>query len=158
MGAFSVTGSAAGRPATNADDAVAVVDELVDRESLTDLGARGGGSVEQDLVEDTAARRVGDLGAVRGRRHAGQGERPDVECQPTRGRNVRRGQLLEETPAVQVRHPGLMDVVRRERVARKAGPVYDENPVAPAGEQHCGRRSRGAGADDDCVVHRGSSQ
>src|SRR5581483_552454 len=81
-------------------------------------------------------------------------DRAGVEANPPDRGRAGGGDLAEQTPALEPCHPGELDVVGRERVAREARPVDRQYPQPSAGEQHRRRRARDAGADDDRVVHR----
>ncbi len=150
-------GRAAGRAAADPRDAAVLDQYLAHREALAHLGARLGGGVDQHLVEQAPAGGVGGVGAARGRRRRRERERADVEGQaPGRGA-AGRDHAVEQPPPAQALDARLVDVVRGEGVAGKAGAVHDQDPEAPARQQHRRRRAGAAGADHDRVVHRCTS-
>jgi hypothetical protein len=139
----------------DAGHAVTVEHERVDGIPLAHLDARGGGRVDEELVEHAAPQRVRIGHRADRRRRAAQRERPDVEGEPAGRCRARGDHLRQEPPAFEVRRARLVDVVGRERVARELGPVDQQHAVALAGEQHRRRRAGAARADHDRVVHRG---
>ena len=119
--------------------------------SRTSAPARSG-SVDEDLVEQRAARRVRRSVAVRRPGAAGDGEQAEVERVGVDGRAAGRDDLVEEAPAPQRGDSRCMDHVRRQRVARERRPVDHEHLVALAGEQHRSRGACAAGTHHDRVI------
>src|SRR4029453_4906620 len=90
--------------------------------SLSSTGRRGGG------------------GPGGGGVGSGEGEGAEVEAVGVDRGAAGRGDLVEQPPAAQRRHPRRVEDVGRDRVAGEARPVEDQDLVALAGEQHRGRR------------------
>ena len=119
----------------DADDASVVDNDVVDGEFLSDLGAGFGGAVDEHLVEHGSARAVGDR-RVLGTRCARDRERAEVEGVRVDGWTAGRHQLVQQAPPLQCRNARRVEDVRGKRVARKCGPIHDENLITLAREQH----------------------
>ena len=127
---------AAWRATADAHDPSALGQELLNRESLTHLRASCGGRLDQDLVEDGAADRIAHLDVTGGRRGARERKGPDVEREGADRRGTRALDLGQQPPALEAGNPRLVNVMGRERVAREACPVQEQDAVAPARKQH----------------------
>src|SRR5207253_6781332 len=91
--------------------------------------------------------------ALERRRRAREGKGTDVDASLPDGRAVRGGDLVKQTPALQADDARSHDEVGRHGVAGEAGPVDDQDAVAPAGEEHGRGRSATASPHHDDVVH-----
>jgi hypothetical protein len=112
--------AAARRPAADARHALAVGDDLLDREVFTDVGAGVDRGIEQDLVQDRATRRIACCDAVGRRWGSGQCEGSNVENLPLDWWAARCDDLVQKALAVKLGDAGLMNVVSRQRVAGEA--------------------------------------
>ena len=81
-----------------------------------------------------------------------QGEVTEIDDRARDGRRSR-SHVVEEAPLAQAPRPVSMHEVTVRNVARKRGAVQQEDPGAPAREQHRQRRTCTPCADDQRVVH-----
>ena len=130
--------------------------DLVDGEALAQLRGRLDRGVDQERVQDGAARAVAVPDPVDGPRRAGDRQRPEVERVGVHGRAPGLHQAVQQPPALERRDPGRVHEVRRHRVAREGRLVEQQDPMALARQQHRGRRPRAAGPDHDRVVPAGA--
>ena len=129
-----------------------VSQDLVDGEALAQLRTRLDGGIDQQLVEHRAARAVAVRDPVDRLRRPGDRQRSEVEGVGLDRRAAGRLQALQQSPALERSHARRMHQVGRHRVARKGRLVDQQHPVALAGQQHRGGRSRAARSDDDRVI------
>lgn len=142
--------------APHPDDGAVLLDHAVDREPFTHVDPGVGGRPHEQVVEHHPRRCVGRLDPVLGRpQRAGEPERAEVDRVAADGRRAPVDHGVEHPPPAQRRHPGRVDEVGRQRVARERRPVDQQDPVTLAGEEHGGRRAATAGADHDGVVRFG---
>ena len=125
--------------AADTGDLVPFGQQLLNREVLAQLGPSRNRPVDQDLVEDAPPWCISIRDPVDGWRSAFQGEWTNVELQAGNRWTVRGHDLVQQPPLLESGDARLVDVVGRERVARKAGLVQQQDFVAFAGQQH-GRR------------------
>ena len=127
--------------------------QLVEGEALAHLGAGGARGVDEELVEQRAARAVDRARALELREAPAQDDRPGIEAHRRRRGRTRRDHPVEDPPAPQPRDAGHLDLVGGERVARERGAVDGEDLQAAAREEQCRRGAGDAGPDHDDVVH-----
>jgi len=145
-GTAAVTSVHAGGPA-----GIVQVD-AADRDAEPHVGARGGGRLGHQGVEEVAPRRDEQVHAGfvldrPGRRVVvhGEGDVPDGRCPA-----VQHG--LEQPPTVQLHDAGAGDLMRRDRVCREDRPVGEDDVVSETGEQQRGGGTGGTCTNDDNVV------
>jgi hypothetical protein len=141
------------RAPADAGHAVAVEDQLVEGEALAHLGAGVARGVDEELVEQRAARAVDRVGALELREAPAQDDGPWIEAHLRRRGRAGSEDAVEDPPAPQPRDAGHLDLVGGERVAREPGAVDGENLQAAAREVQCRRGAGDAGPDHDDVVH-----
>ncbi len=156
VGADDEAGELCVLAAADAGRAAGLEQDLIDRESLADLGAGVAGGVHQDLVQDRAARAVERVDAFVFRPGALERDARLIEAHPARGGSAGGDHLVEQAPPFQSRAGGDLELVRGQRVRGEVGAVDDEDVQAGPGEQHRRGRARRPGSDDDRVVHAGS--
>jgi hypothetical protein len=139
----------------HAHDAVALVDEGVDRHAFGELGPRLDRGVDEDLVQDVPAgrRQPATQGPLQGDLEFDDLALAHIEAGLGDGRAVRREDLVGQPPPVQSEHARGIHEVGGHRVARELGAIHDENPVPGPGKQHGQGRSGAAGPHDHGVVH-----
>ncbi len=140
--------------ASNANDAVAGHQQLVDGEALPNVDAGFSRRIHQEAVEHRATRTESAHAIVGVGNGTAKRERADIERHvPADRRSPCRRQRVEETPPRQDLGAVGPEDVRRDRVARK-GCSVDEQDLEPLSRQeHGGRRARTPRADDDGIVH-----
>ena len=129
-----------------------VAHEIDDARPVHDLRAGSPRGPDEDRIEHGAARCVERIDTVlRLDRHRNRLVAV-VERRVTDGGRARGLDLVEQAPPAQLEHSAAHQRVRRERVAPRRVPVDREHGETCAGQEHCGRGSRAAGAHDDRVV------
>ncbi len=155
-GGALLDGGAGGVAAPDADHPAVVPEQLLDGEALAHLGARLGGGVGEQRVDDGAADADGLAGAVDRCGLALEHDGPEVEAHGVEERRAGGPDAVEQAPPRQPGGAGGLDRVAGQDVARERGPVDDEHPAASAGEEHGGGGAGAAAPDDDGVVHGAS--
>ena len=141
------------RATADARHAVAVEHQRVEGEALAHLRPGVARGVDEQLVEQRAARAVDGACAVELREAPAQHHGPGIEAHRGRRRRARGENTIEDPPAPQPRDAGNLDLVGGERVARKRRAVDGEDLQAAAREEQCRRGAGDAGPDHDDVVH-----
>jgi hypothetical protein len=134
-------------------DAPVLHRNLFDAERFAHFRASFSGSINENLVEQDAARAIAFADARERRRRAYEREVSEVESRLRDGRAVARGDFVEQAPAFEMCDARLVYVVAGDGVAGKRRPVYDEYLVTLAREQHRQGRTRATRSDDNSVVH-----
>jgi hypothetical protein len=125
---------ALGRPAVDAGDHTLLDEHLVDREVGAHLDARRASRFEQQQVELRPSHAVA-FATVR----PGAFEHQSValvEIHVSHRRRVRRAHAIEQPQAFEPLDTGNLDLVRRQRLARKSCLIDEEDALAGARQQH----------------------
>ena len=132
--------------AADADDPVAVADQLGDRDAVTDLGAGFGGGVGEQRIEDGASDAHGGVDAVDRDRRALEDDVAEVEADVRHERDAGGADPLEQAPAGEVGHAGGLDGVAGEDVAAGTWPGRRPGRGGPGGPAawRWGRRRSGS--------------
>jgi hypothetical protein len=140
----------------DADHAIAVCEELVDREPLAHLGARRRRRLDDHAVEGAAARTEPERHAVAD--EPAPGERAVAEVGRDRGdRRTAGAQHTVQQPELrEARRAALMDEMAVRDLARERGPVHQQHVQSPARQHERRGRACAPGTDDDRVTHDGT--
>ncbi len=107
-------------------------------EAFADLSAGFCSRIDKELVEDGAPGAVRDGSTARAGR-PGDRDRTKVECVCMDRRTTGGDEAIKQAPSRRGSYAERLHDMGRERVARKRGAIEEQNAVALAGQQHCGR-------------------
>jgi len=139
-------------PAANAGHPISFGEVFFGREALAHLGPCLDGGVEENLVECAPARAITGGDTVKHQLAAHHTEIPGIKGNRRRGRAAGGDDAVEQAPVAQASRALPTDEVAMRDVARKCGPIQQQDLVALSREQHCRRRSRAPRADHDDIV------
>src|SRR5258708_5291 len=111
------------------------------------------GGVQDDAIENTAARAVHPVYAVHGWEGSAQHHRSGIEFDGVGQRSARGGELVQQTPPLEERTAWNLKLVRGDGVAWEFCFIYKENFVAHAGQKEGRSRSGAACSNNNRVVH-----
>ena len=150
-------GAACSAAPLDAGDSIAVPQQRLHGEPFSQFRTGLDGRIHQQLVQYRAPGAEPAACGVGVGHTAIQRERTDVKEQAAGNwRAAGRPQAIEQTPPIQDLGAMRPDDVSGNGVARKRGPVDQQDPIALPGQPHRCRRAGASRADDDRIVHPSS--